>query len=465
VIRLYATQQMLIKLDQHSMNVLEFLAEQSNKLRNCATYLLRQAYFTFGEVLDDSFGLHGELKSNPHYQIFYSQAAQQVCTEVAESFTSYKELLPLWYSGQLKDKPSLPKYRKKNGLAGWTYPKQALSFDIEAGLIRLPLSNAFKALFGFDSLFVTMPHNIKFEAVKELRILPLNNCFYAEFVCRQVENTPLELDKSRALGIDPGINNWLTCVPNTGDNSFIIDGFKLKSLTQWYNKQVATIKEGKPQGFWNDRLSHITEKRNRQVKDALNKAAKLIVNYCLTQNVGTIVFGWNQSNKDGIETGKVNNQKIVQTPTARLKKRIEEMCKQHKIQFVETEESYTSKASFLDGDSLPKYGEPALQEGFPPQATGEPRRGEKPDNWKPSGTRPKRGQYKTKCGDFINADCNGAANILRKVETQLSLCLVKVCRAVLTLPTRIKLWETKTKKRNRTALAVLFRNSLESPRL
>ncbi|BAZ23532.1 transposase [Kalymmatonema gypsitolerans NIES-4073] len=427
---------MLLKLDQHDKNVFEFLAQQSNKLRNCATYLLRQAYFTFGDILDDPFGLHAELKTNPHYQIFYSQAAQQVCTEVAESFTSYKELLPQLVSGQLKDKPNLPKYRKKNGLAGWTYPKQALSFDIETGLIRLPLGNTFKALFGFDSLFVTMPHNIKFEAIKELRILPRNGCFYAEFVCKQSDTIIRELDKSRALGLDPGINNWLTCVPNTGDNSFIIDGFKLKSLTQWYNKQVATIKEGKPQGFWNEKLAYITEKRNRQVKDAVNKTARLIVHYCLTHNIGTVVFGWNQGNKDGIETGKVNNQKIVQTPTSRLKKRIEELCNHNGIQFVETEESYTSKASFLDGDSLPKYGE-------------------KPDSWKPSGTRPKRGQYKTKAGECINADCNGAANILRKVETQLGLNLAKVCRAVLTLPTRFRIWETKTKKRNGTAIDVL----------
>lgn len=433
---LYATQQTLIKLDQYDMRVLEFLATQSNKLRNCAIYLLRQAYFMFGEILDDQFGLHAELKTNPHYQIFYSQAAQQVCTEVAESFTSYKELLPLWHSRQLKDKPKLPKYRKKDGLAGWTYPKQALSFDIDTGLIRLPLGNTFKSEFGLDSLYITMPHNIRFEAIKELRILPRNRCFYAEFVYHKPQTESVVLDKGRALAIDPGVNNLATCVPNTGDNSFIVDGFKLKSLTQWYNKQIATLKEGKPQGFWSDKLAHITEKRNRQVKDAVNKAGRFVINYCLKNNIGTVVFGWNQGNKDSIEIGKVNNQKIVQTPTARLKKRIKELCGEYGIDFVETEESYTSKASFLDGDSLPKYGE-------------------KPDNWKPSGARPKRGQYKTKRGEFINADCNGAANIFRKVETQLGLYLVEVCRAVLTLPTRVFLWNTKSKKRRGKALACL----------
>lgn len=429
VIPLYATQQMLIKLDQHDMNVFEFLAEQSNKLRNCAIYLLRQAYFAFGEILDHPFDLHAELKSNPHYQIFYSQAAQQVCTEVAESFSSYNKLLPLWYSGQLKDKPKLPKYRKKGGLAGFTYPKQALSFDIETGLIRLPLGNTFKSLFGFDSLYIQIPHNIKFEAIKELRILPRNSCFYAEFVCK-LELKIANFDKGRALSIDPGVNNWLTCVPNTGENSFIVDGFRLKSLTQWYNKQVATIKEGRHQGFWNEKLAFITEKRNRQVKDAINKAARFIIKYCLKNNIGTVVFGWNKGNKDGIETGKISNQKIVQTPTARLKQRISELCDEYGIQFVETEESYTSQASFLDGDSLPTYGE-KLAAGRWNSLPAQEAATQRAKDWEASGKRVKRGCYVTASGELINADCNGAANIFRKVETQLGLDLAKVCRAVL----------------------------------
>ncbi|MDF5714085.1 MAG: transposase [Rhizonema sp. NSF051] len=330
----------------------------------------------------------------------------------------------------------MPKYRKKGGLAGITYPKAALSFDIETGLIRLPLGNRFKDDSGFDSLHIVMPHNIKFPEIKELRIFPRNRCFYAEFIWKSSHDIKCVLDFSRAIAIDPGVNNWLTCVANTGDNSFIVDGLKLKSLTQWYNKQVATIKEGKPQGFWNDKLAFITEKRNRQVKDAVNRASRFIINYCLSNNIGTIVFGWNTGNKNGIETGKVNNKKIVQTPTSRLKKRLAQMCQQYGLRFVETEESYTSRSSFLDGDSLPKYGE-------------------KPNGWKPSGTRTTRGQYRTKSGKFVNADCQAAANIFRKVEIQLGLCLAKICRAVLILPTRVRLWNTKLKTRRGTALACL----------
>jgi putative transposase len=90
----------------------------------------------------------------------------------------------------------------------------------------------------------------------------------------------------------------------------------------------------------------------------------------------------------------------------------------------------------LDRDELPKYGE-------------------KPEGWKPSGTRITRGQYKTASGFVVNCDTQAAANIFRKVEAQLGLCLAKVCRAVLTLPTRVYLWNTKSKKRRGTALACL----------
>ena len=236
------------------------------------------------------------------------------------------------------------------------------------------------------------------------------------------------------MAVDPGINNWLSCVSNVG-TSFIIDGRKVKSLNQWYNKRVSVLKEGKPQGYWDSQLSYITEKRNRQMRDAVNKAAKLVVSHCIEHQIGTLVFGWNQGQKQNAQLGKTT-QSFVQIPTAKLKERVKQLCDYYGINFVETEESYTSKASFLDGDSLPTFGA-------------------KPEGWTPSGKRVKRGMYRTNKGILINADLNGAANIMRKVETQLGLNLVKVCRQVLTLATRFRIWETKTKKHRGTALASL----------
>lgn len=267
-----------------------------------------------------------------------------------------------------------------------------------------------------------MPSNLDFSKIDELRILPRNRYFYAEFVYKRQAEKP-DVDRNRVLGIDPALTNWLTCISNTG-LSFIVDGKHVKSLNRWYNKQISTIKENKPQGFWSNKLASACEKRNRQMRDAINKAARLVINRCLNHRVGTVVFGWNQGNKQEINLGKQNNQKFVQVPTARLKERISQLCRQYGINFVETEESYTSKASFLDNDELPKYGE-------------------KPDNWKPSGKRTKRGLYSTALNWYVNADANGAVNIIRKVSTTLGLDLSEVCRASLTAPQRIKIWSAK----------------------
>ncbi|HEY9803143.1 MAG TPA: transposase [Leptolyngbyaceae cyanobacterium] len=193
------------------------------------------------------------------------------------------------------------------------------------------------------------------------------------------------------LGIDHGLNNWLTCVSNLG-TSFIVDGKHIKSLNRWYNKQVATIKENKPQGFWSNKLAAITEKRNRQIRDAINKVARIVVNHCLDNRIGRIVFGWGQGIKQEVNLGKKRNQQFVQIPTARLKERIEQLCQQYGIEFVETEEANTSAASFVDGDTLPKHGE-------------------KPDNWKSSGRRVKRGLFRTAMNWYINADCNGVSHV------------------------------------------------------
>ncbi|WP_287521190.1 transposase [Okeania sp. SIO2C2] len=107
-----------------------------------------------------------------------------------------------------------------------------------------------------------------------MRILPHNQCFYAEFVDQKEIVIQHKLNPKNVLGVDSGINNWLSCVSNVG-TSLMIDGRKVKSLNQWYNKRVSTLKEGKPQGYSDEQLAHITEKRNRQMRDAVNKAAKM----------------------------------------------------------------------------------------------------------------------------------------------------------------------------------------------
>ena len=411
----YHCQQVLIKTESQLKAILEFICSEANKLINCGIYLCRQLFFKARKFLT-GYDLDKELKSNLHFQALRSCAAQQALHKVADSFKSYKKLFQLYLNGEIKERPQPPKYRKKGGFAPVVYPARFLK--LTSGGIRFSLGRLVKTWFNLDCFYLKMPSNLNFSALKEVRILPRNNCFYAEFITND-EPRKVNLEYQNVLGIDPGLNNWLTCVSNLG-KSFIVDGKKVKAQNQWYNKQVAKLKSGKTQGYWDDDLAAITEKRNRQMRDNVNKAARLIINWCLKNNVGTIVFGWNQRNKDSINIGRKNNQEFVQVPTAKLKSRIEDLCSEIGIQFIETEESYTSKSSYLDGDIIPKYGE-------------------KPNDWKPSGKRVKRGLYKDAKGQLINADCNGAANILRKVATQLTINLAKVGRAFLTVPKRYDL--------------------------
>ncbi len=419
---MYGCQQDLIK-NSEVLPFLEYLCTTANKLINCGIYLARQWYFKCGYVVG-KYDLEKQLKANQNFKFLFAQAAQQTLRGVAESFKSYKELSKKYCKGELENRPRLPNYRKKGGLGVITYPKQALRLKegvgtLHATSVRIPLGKKVKAAFGVDAFLLPFPSNLDFNLIREIRILPRNGCFYVEWVYK-LETEQIELDKSKVLGIDHGLDNWLTCVSNAG-TSFIIDGKQLKSVNQWYNKQIATIKENKPQGFWSKRLSRITEKRNRQMRDAVNKAARLVVNHCLENGIGRIVFGWNTGQKDGIDIGGKNNQKFVQIPTAKLKECIKQLCERYGIEFVETEESYTSQASFLDDDFLPTFGA-------------------KPESWKPSGKRIKRGLYRSGNGNLINADCNGASNILRKVAATLRLCLEGVSSGALTTPVRVHFW-------------------------
>jgi IS605 OrfB family transposase len=415
----YGCQQILISPDKETKSLLEYVCTEANNLINCGIYYSRQYYFKTGKFPSKA-DLHkqiGTVQKNKHYQALYSDTAQQILTGVAESFKSYLGLVKGIKKGTVTQNPRLPNYRTSGGLALATFTGRSLK--LKDGMIRFPLGSLVKAWFGVDSFYLPMPANLDFKSIREVRILPRNRCFYAEFVYK-TETGIIELDKSKVLGIDHGLNNWLTCVSNVG-TSLIVDGLHLKSLNQWYNKSVAKIKENKPQGFWSNRLAALTEKRNRQMRDAVNKAARIVINHAIENKIGSIVFGWSKEQKNGADMGKKNNQKFVQIPTAKLKARIEQLAEQYGIDFIETEESYTSKTSFLDNDVLPKYGE-------------------KPDGWKSSGVRVNRGLFKTGTGIKINADCNGAANIIRKVEMIAKFDLAGISRGCLSQPKKVLLW-------------------------
>lgn len=175
---------------------------------------------------------------------------------------------------------------------------------------------------------------------------------------------------------------------------------KLKSINQWFNKYNAKLQSIKDKQGYGKTLTmkqkYIWNKRNNRVNDYLSKSARIIINYCLENNIGTLVCGYNNDFQRNSDIGKKNNQNFVNIPFSKLQSKLEYLCEFYGIKYVDQEESYTSKASFFDMDIIPEYKEKDnIEYSF-------------------SGKRVRRGMYKTLKGYILNADVNGALNILKK---------------------------------------------------
>ncbi len=421
--KLMGVQQVLLSPDNETNAVLEYLCQQSGKIYNSGVYFARQTFFKTGKLLTNKFDLIYEksISKSLVAQSMPSVPMQQTLISVAEGFKSFKELRSLFLEGQLHFKPKAPDYLTGSKLFKVAYPNSGgQPPTLINGQLRFSLGTTVRRWFGISDFFLTMPSNIDYSKVKEFTILPKNGAFYLE-ISYEVKRQKHDLDINQALSIDLGTaDNLAACVDTLG-NSLLIDSRSMKAMNQLWNKQVSTRKEGKPEAYWDNWLDRVTRKRNHQMKDGVNKAAKLIIDHCLKYGIGTLVIGWNEGFKSNANMGRLNNQRFVQMPLGKLKDRLKQLCDLHGIRFQETEESYTSKASFLDGDSLPIYGQ-------------------KPEGWKASGKRVKRGLYQSANGSIVNADLNGAANILRKVAGRLGLSLNQLSRRSLTIVARIRLW-------------------------
>lgn len=441
----------------------------ANSLINCAVYHVRQSYFSKLENLgafttywcgddlrcgwktyrsDTTYPeLDKVLKDNPHYKGMAAQAAQQTLKTVGEAVTGYNKLVELYYKGEV-NKPSLIRYRKKGGLAAVTFPRQTLNYV--NGVFKPSISRETKPEL-IAEITLTPPSFIDPDWVKEVTVRPYFGQFWIDWVIedgKQPITTNPNLDYSQAWGFDHGGGNWITGVSTRGE-SLIIDGKRLRSMNQGYCRLVAKYKAGKSEFYWDGNLDRIQRKRNNQMRDAINKAARFIINRCLNDGIGNLVIGWNEGQKVNSSMGCRANQNFVPIPTGRLIERLKHLCSEYGIVLTITEEANTSKASFLDGDSLPKHGEKLV-----PGRVNSPRAGRvnslhaqeardalsgttrRAVGWKASGTRTNRGLYRTQSGLLVNADANGAANILAKVATQLGLDLTEVGRGSLTLPHR-----------------------------
>ena len=416
---MYLTIKQQIKhLTKEEYNILRELCRVAKNLTNQAIYNVRQHYFQEKQYLRYEANYH-EIKHLENYKLLNSNMAQQTLKDVDSMFKSFFALIKLAKQGKYNFKHiRLPNYLPKNGYSNLIIA----DFKIKNNnILTIPYSNTFKKKYN-TKIQIKVPKILEDKKIKQIQIIPKFNARFFEIqYIYEIQEENIQLNINNALAIDLGVNNLCTCITNTG-KSFIVDGKKLKSINQFFNKQNAKLQsiKDKQNIKWQTKQQFlISSKRKNRIDDYINKTCRYIINYCLTNDIGTLVIGYNQSFQNKTNLGKRNNQIFTQLPFGKIREKLEYLCKRYNINYILQEESYTSKASFFDNDELPIYNM------------------DNPQTYEFSGNRIKRGLYQTKDGYRFNADCNGALNILRKSK---AVDLIVLCnRGELDTPKRIRI--------------------------
>lgn len=420
------TQTNRLKLSPPEADILKQLCHLSKNMFNVGLYNVRQYFFQERRYLRYEGNYH-HAKENENYKLLATDIAQQTLKVVDRSFRSFFKLLQMRQRGEYNAHVSIPNYLPRDGHFLLIIPIRdrdlTKRLPKKNWMFSVPTSRSFRREYGEVSFEI--PKMLRGRTIKEIRILPrlgarvfdVSYVYEAEPM-QQVEKT------GHALGIDLGLENLATCVSTTG-KSFIIDGRRLKSINQWYNKENARLQSEKDtQGIkgLTNRQAALLDKRNHRVNDYLNKVARYIVNWCIENRISKIVVGYNPDLKQGVNLGKHNNQNFTQIPIFTLNRKLQSLCERYGIEVAEQEESYTSKASFLDGDVVPVWN------------------ADNPITYQFSGKRIKRGLYRTAQGWLVNADCNGSANILVKhLKSSLDELRFGWGRGCLAQPLRVKI--------------------------
>ena len=404
-------------LDKKDFVSLKRLTKFSSKIYNAGLYNINQNFQQYNTYLaySDNDKL---LKSNINYKMLQANCTQQILKRLEAAFESYFKLLDKKKSENYEKVVKPPNYNKLKSypiiIAG-LYVKRQVK-NIKNGYFRIPLSKEYEKKFGKTNIYIKWPkiNGLDLNDLKEVQIFWTGCCFKANFVLIQHKQL-VNLNSNDCLAIDFGVNNLATCVSTVG-TPFIIDGRGVKSINQGWNKRKAWLQSKLPNGQHDSKqIRRITQNRNNCINDYIKKTAKIIIDFCLQNQIGNIILGSNVKFKVKSKLGKVNNQNFQTLPICKLRDQIVFNCKKYGINCIIQEESYTSKASFLDNDNIPTYDSKCSKK------------------YNFSGKRIRRGLYSSSNKIIINADVNGAANIVRKCmqNGQLNnINLIKLSRGV-----------------------------------
>lgn len=369
------------RIDRHDLRwqAIDATAFASKNLYNAALYLTRQAFIHQHCVISYE-DLAREMKTTEAYRALPAKVAQWVLRQVTFAWKSYFAACAVWEAdpSHFLGHPKLPKYLDKQGRNLLTYTEQAIS--------RAPKNRGYVVPSGLDIRVETRQM-----AIDQVRIVPHATHYTVEVIYER-SVTPTDVDPSRVAAIDIGLNNLAAVTSNQpGVTPFLVHGRPMKALNQWYNKRRARLQAKLPAGvFASRKLDLLADKRQRQITEYLHVASRRIVDWLIAQRIGTLVIGKNDRWKQQIGLGKRTNQNFVFIPHARFIQMLTYKAELVGIQVVVSEESYTSKCSFLDLEPVGKHETYA-------------------------GRRVARGLFRASTGRCLNADVNGAYNILRKV--------------------------------------------------
>jgi len=379
----------IIKSTNPFFEMLMNFCHRSKNLYNHANYRIRQEFIFNGKWIRYA-ELDKILKADTEYKDYAemptAQSAQQIVRLIDKNWKSFFQSIKDWSKHKEKylGKPKMLKYLKKDS-------KYLLILTNQNCKIREDKISFPKVFNGF-SIQPKFLRRENYKSFQQVRMIPHEDKLVVELVY-EIVFCEEKKDNNRYIGIDIGVNNLVTVANNVGDTAFIINGRALKSMNQFYNKQISYYRgicKRMNHKDYSKRMNRLIKKRNAKIDDYLHKASRKIIYYCIDNQVNTIIIGKNKEWKQGSNIGRKNNQNFVQIPFARFIEMIQYKASECGIAVILTEESYTSGTSFIDNE-LPVKG-----------------------NYDKS-RRIKRGLSKSNYGMLINADLNSDYQIMKKV--------------------------------------------------
>jgi putative transposase len=344
----------------------------SKHLYNAANYIVRQAFIHEGVYLGFVEVFH-HIKGHEANCALPRKVSNDVLRQLDWDWRGFFAALEAWKTNPSKflGRPKLPGYiDKQHGRNILIYDLQALSAP---GLRR---AEVLPSQLGIVIL-------TKQTAVAQARIVPRKGYYIVEVVYER-EPVPAAVDSALHASVDLGVNNVATIASDKpGFVPHIVTGRPVKSINQFYNKRRAELQSRLGHPGTTAQLERLTVHRTRQIDHYLHTARRRIIDLLVAEGIGALVIDKNPFWKQEVNLGKRNNQNFVSIPHARFIDMLIYKAELVGIQVNVTEEGYTSKASFLDGDSLPVYDA-------------------------------SRQETTVFSGRRLNADVNGAYNILRK---------------------------------------------------